>query len=106
MWNKKNASYIHLKEYLPCINIKYESLLVAPEKIINQIGIQLKIKKGEEKVKIIDGPLMKGSEKDFAYYQNYYLKNLWRHELNKCSIETINEYLDEHIMAHFKYEKI
>lgn len=105
MWNKKNENYIELKDIVTIINIKYEDLLANPGNIIDSISKQFNIPKKYDNFKNLKQSV-KRSEKDFNYYQTYYLKERWRDKLSNKSIKIINKYLNENLMDYFGYKKI
>ncbi|MDG1718853.1 MAG: hypothetical protein P8H17_03390 [Flavobacteriales bacterium] len=46
----------------------------------------------------------KNDNKDFNDYQDYYLNELWRKELDNDEINLINSKLDLNVLSHFGYE--
>ena len=105
LWNEKNKSYLQLKNNFPAIYIKYEDLLSDPKSAIDSISRQINLEKRFDDFKNITEST-KEKSKDFSYYKNYYLKEIWKEKLNKKSIEIINKYLDEDLLNYFSYEKI
>jgi hypothetical protein len=105
MWNQKNKSYMQLKSNFHTINIRYEDMLSDPKLIIDCISEQLNITKKHGSFKNLKKST-KEDKKNFNYYQNYYLKEIWKEKLNNKSIVTINKYLDEDVMNYFGYRKI
>lgn len=105
LWNEKNKSYMQLKNDLPAITIKYEDILLNPKSAIDSIARQFHLKKRFDDFKNITEST-KEKTKDFSYYKNYYLKEIWKEKLNKKSIEIINKYLDEDLLNYFGYKKI
>lgn len=104
MWNIKNRAYLQLKSKFPTIDLTYESLLLDPEQEVMRIkerfSLTLKIQHFHNIEKST-----KGEQKDFRYYQRYYLEERWRDNLSSKSIQTINEYLDFSLMEHFGYKR-
>ena len=102
LWNQKNRSYIELKNRVQAINLRYEDILRDPKKIINEIKKTFNLKSKND-FKNIESST-KDYEKNFTYYQNYYLNREWKKELSKKSIKIINKFLDYNLMKHFSYE--
>lgn len=105
LWNEKNKSYIQIKKSLPAIIIKFEDILPDPKSAIDSISKQFNTKKRFDDFKNITEST-KEKPKNFSYYQNYYLKEIWKEKLDKKSIDIINKYLDEDLLNYFGYEKI
>jgi len=103
MWNKKNRSYSCMKDsFKYVINLKYEHLLSNPQKVLNMIKNKFQFcMKSEEIVNLSEST--KESSKDYSYYKNYYLEELWREFLSEESIEYINQRLDPFLMDYFGY---
>lgn len=105
LWNEKNKSYIQIKNCLPSIIVKFEDLLLDPESVVDFISGQFKIKRKDVDFKN-KTESTKEKDKDFHYYQNYYLKEIWKEKLDKNSINVINHYLDENLLNYFDYKII
>ena len=103
LWNIKNKSYIDFSyDYADCLIFTYEELLENPNRII--ISISKKINTPlKEKFKNYDDST-KNDNKNFNDYQDYYLNELWKKELNDDEIIFINSKLDLNVLSYFKYE--
>jgi hypothetical protein len=103
LWNIKNKSYINLlKDYTDCLLFTYEELLENPNKVISSISEKLNIPLKEKFKNYNDST--KNDNKDFNDYQNYYLNELWKRELNNDEIIFINSKLDLNVLSYFGYE--
>lgn len=103
LWNIKNKSYINLlNSYSNCLIFTYEELLECPDKVIASISEKLNIVL-KEKFKNYDDST-KNDNKKFIDYQNYYLNELWKKELNNDEIIFINSKLDMNVLSYFKYK--
>jgi len=105
MWNRKNVSYIELNKLFPTANIKYEDLILNPEKTIDTIASKFKLTKKHSKLENFVKST-KGDAKDFSFYQKYYLEEKWRKELSKESIDIINKNIDEKLLEYYYYNKL
>lgn len=103
MWNKKNASYLRLENNIPCRNLRYEDLLADPESIIEKLSKEFSISKKLDGFKNVEESTKKTDGKDFAFYQDYYLKEEWKRKLDETEIDIINKYLDPSVMHKFGY---
>jgi len=105
MWNLKNKFYIDLKEKYIVENIRYEDLLLNLENVINKISKRFNISRKYKIAKNIEIST-KDKEKNYNFYYDYYINELWKNKLNKDSINIINKFLDESVLDYFKYKKI
>ncbi len=107
MWNKKNTAYIRLNEEFSTVNLKYEDLLANPIDFLSRTSETYDIESKFMEFKNIEKASKKqDSDKDFGYYQEYYLQEKWREKLNKSAIEAINQSLDMNLMRYFRYEEL
>jgi len=102
MWNRKNASYLSLGGIAPALNIRYEDVLANPAKMVGSIAAEFNLPNKSKTVRNIQAST-KEKEKDFSYYQHYYLDEVWKKELNDTTIAFINTHVDKKIMAFFNY---
>jgi len=105
MWNLKNRAYLQLKRKFPTIDLKYECLLLKPEQEVIRIKEKFSLVQKAWPFQNIEKST-KGDQKDFLYYQRYYIEERWRADLSPKSIYTINEYLDFSLMEHYGYTKL
>lgn len=107
IWNLKNKSYIKLKENYTALNLKYEDLLNDPESIITQVHNKFGFKRRFAEFTNINNST-KGATKSFTDYQEYYLNEKWRSNLNltPIMIGMINEMLDSSVMNYYNYKFI
>jgi len=105
MWNYKNASYIRLKKRFTTMNITYEQLVRSPQYMIEVIRTKAGVDWRRRSFVNIETSTKK-DKRDFAFYQGYYLDEQWRDLLHSHSIDIINQYLDDEILAYFGYRKL
>jgi hypothetical protein len=104
LWNIKNNSYLGLAEF-DHLNITTESIIQDPKTVIDRIGSEFSIDKSS--VQFVNyEESTKDKSKDFAYYQDYYLKEKWRDNLTKETISIINRSIDKNLMSYFGYETL
>ncbi len=101
LWNLKNASYLQLPPHRS-LNLKTESILLSPESVIEKIASTFAVERTSTTF-INYEQSTKDNKKDFSYYQNYYLRELWREKLSEESISIINQNLDSELMDHYGY---
>ena len=107
MWNEKNTAYLRLAAEMPTANLKYEDLLADPEQTLVQLATRYSIKRSRpDFANVIASTKEREGAKDFSYYQNYYLHEQWRAELQALALHTINKYLDFDLMRQFGYKKL
>lgn len=107
MWNEKNTAYLRLAAEMPTANLRYEDLLADPERTLMQLATQYSIHKSRpDFANVIASTKEREGAKDFSYYQNYYLHEQWRAELQALALHTINKYLDFDLMRQFGYAKL
>ncbi len=101
LWNLKNASYLPLAD-LGGLNLTTESVLLAPEASIEQIRQRFGLTRLGAEFRNYERST-KEEGKDNAWYRDYYLHERWRENLPAEAIATINETVDQDLMAHFGY---
>ena len=102
LWNIKNASYLQITD-INILNLTSEGLLRDPESVLKTISAKFNIEKTTSFFKN-HHQSTKNKNKNFKYYQDYYLNKKWREKLSSKEINLINEYLDEKLMHKFGYE--
>ena len=103
LWNIKNKSYIDLLgAYSNCLLFTYEELLENPDQVIISISEKLKLPL-KEKFKNYDEST-KDDNKNFNDYQDYYLNELWKKDMNNDEIIFINSKLDLNVLSYFRYK--
>lgn len=105
LWNRKNASYITLKKSFPLLQLRYEDLLSDAEGTIASIAKTCLIDMKACDFKNYEKST-KESEKNFTYYQRYYLEEKWKEKLSARSIEIINDNLDHNLLKIYNYAKL
>jgi hypothetical protein len=81
--------------------------LADPEQTLVQLADRYSIKRSTPAfANVIASTKEREGAKDFSYYQNYYLHEQWRAELQSSALQTINRYLDFDLMRQFGYEKL
>jgi hypothetical protein len=103
MWNQKNASYLRLAAGAPTINLRYVDLLSNPGRTLAQIASTWDIAWKVPEFKNVEESTKEKREKDFAYYQDYYLGQRWREELSEGQLALVNRHLDPGLMEAFGY---
>jgi hypothetical protein len=107
MWNEKSAAYLRLREGMPTATLRYEDLLADPERALSRVAVRFSIEKsGSYFENVTASTKEKGGGKGFEYYQQYYLGEQWRTELQPAALRIINEYLDFELMSQFGYERL
>jgi hypothetical protein len=107
MWNEKNSAYLRLNEEMPTANLRYEDLLADPERTVAQLATRYAIGRSRpDFANVIASTKEREGAKDFSYYQEYYLQEQWRSELQDAALHTINKYLNFDLMTQFGYEKL
>jgi hypothetical protein len=104
LWNVKNSSYLELTAFVDVLNLKSESILQDPRAVIDNISNRFDIGKISEQFINCHDSTEIDSDKNFIYYQDYYLNERWRESLSKNAIEIINETLDNDLMNKFGYK--
>ena len=74
-----------------------------PDKVADQFSIE---RSKADFVNVMASTKEKDSGKGFDYYQQYYLREQWRTELQPAALRIINEYLDFDLMSQFGYERL
>lgn len=105
LWNDKNRSYLELsKSSADAHTFRYEELLVDPKTILQSIAKTAEIEWDHSSFHNVEGDVKKESKKDFSYYQNYYLDELWKDKLTSEEINYINQHLDLELVKALGYE--
>ena len=105
LWNIKNASYIQINEKKSGINLRYEDLLLDPEKVLEDIRNVFGLEKNLQKFINLEWST-KGDKTVFTDYQKYYLEEKWKQKLSEEAINIINKYLDDKLLSYYQYEKL
>ncbi|PCH60741.1 MAG: hypothetical protein COC05_03295 [Gammaproteobacteria bacterium] len=107
LWNIKNGSYLKVQDYAKCSNVKYESLLQDPQKVVEEIVTTYRLPRRNEEFKNLnEASKTVDSGKDYDYYRRYYLEEQWKDKLQQDDVDFINQNLDDNIIAQYGYEKI
>lgn len=106
LWNFKMNSYKNIYDSFKerVFIVKYEELLLDPEKVLYDISTFFSIEMREEFVNFSSST--KNSSKNFAFYSDYYLNERWRSKLDRNSLNIINRYLDRELCYYFDYNII
>ena len=104
LWNAKNWAYRLLLGKLPVANIRYEDLLQAPSEVIERVRQRCEARPlATEYTNVMDST--KGeSDKGYSFYQQYYLGERWRDELDADTVSTLNSMLDPELVTSLGYE--
>jgi hypothetical protein len=106
LWNQKNRSYLQLTKELPdlFLILKYEDLLQDPEVALGRIATKFRLSMdGFNNVK---ASTKNDEGKSFHSYQEYYLSEKWKEDLDAESLELINKNLDMVVLNSLGYEKV
>lgn len=107
MWNIKVRSYPELELKVKGMIIKYEELIKNPNRHIRQIGQRFHLSQLNNSIQNISSPTKKNdTNKNFDYYQNYYLNELWLNEIPERVIYQINKAIDWELASVYGYSKI
>ena len=106
LWNKKVSSYFECKWEFPdnVVIVCYEDLLRDPDATISDIANNFALEATESFNNVLKST--KKEEKTFTYYQDYYLNERWRDNINKEDINLINNSLDFGLMEKLDYQII
>jgi len=104
LWNEKNEAYrkIHTDPRITSVMIRYEDLLVDPEKNLRSLAEAHHIRYSSP-IRPILKSLNQDTEDEYEDYREYYLSERWRQKLDRASINTINRQLDPDLMDCFDY---
>ncbi|MEZ6125912.1 MAG: hypothetical protein R3C49_22520 [Planctomycetaceae bacterium] len=102
LWNLKNRSYLELRNRLPVLNVRYEDLLDDPIRMLHQIADAFALPVPASGFRNFEQST-KDSDRDAAWYRDYYLNERWRCKLSATAIQIINEQLDHDLMTSFHY---
>ena len=107
MWNKKNAAYLGLRAGTPTATLRYEDLLADPERTLSKVADQFSIERSKSFFENVTASTKeRDGGKGFDFYQQYYLHEQWRTELQPAALSIINEDLDFDLMSQFGYERL
>lgn len=107
LWNAKMKGYLECQDQLGdrVEIVRYEDLVVSPEKILEKIQTKWGLQpKSEHFINFVEST--KKDQKSFTDYASYYKEEKWRSKLSSDDIELINKYLDVDIMGRLHYSKI
>jgi hypothetical protein len=102
LWNIKNSSYFNLNS-LGAATITSESVLANPKAFIDTIRDSFSIPESTNYFTNLNEST-KDKNKNFDYYNDYYLNERWKDELSDESISIINSRLDRSVLDYFGYE--
>lgn len=102
LWNIKNKSYLRLKS-VDAANITSESVLADPKALIDSLSDSFSISRSDNYFSNLNEST-KDKNKNFDYYNDYYLNERWREELSDESISIINRRLDRNLVEYFGYQ--
>ncbi len=104
LWNKKNSSYLELKNYVDSFMlIRYEDLLKNPKGIIEDIA-----DKTESKMPVFFKNMQyslsrKRGKTSHRFHVEHYLDGKWKNNLRREHVKQINGFLDEKLMKELNY---
>lgn len=104
LWNKKNASYIQLKNHVDnYLMINYEDLLSRPKETMQLIADRTD---GKMPVFFKDMQYIlsrKNGKTSHRFHTDHYLEGKWKKNLTKRHVQQINGFLDEKLMDELNY---
>lgn len=104
LWNKKNDSYLQMKNYVDnFMLINYEDLLTDPKKVIQTIADKI-----GQKMPIFFKNMQyilsrKNGKTNHRFHSDHYLKGKWKNNLSKIHVQQINVFLEEKLMNELNY---
>jgi hypothetical protein len=106
VWNRKNRSYLALRDLAPCLNLKYEDLVEDPESAVEKIADTFALGRRVSHFENIDVSLQRTPGQTFGSYRDFYLKETWRDSYTPALLDYINERLDAAVMEGFGYDML
>lgn len=103
LWNKKVESYLHVIDHLPSLVVRYEDLLKNPEGELQILCDKFNLRRKTLHYVNWYGSTKNDAGKNFDYYREYYLQELWRSRLSSADIEYINRHLDNSLLDKYNY---
>jgi len=102
IWNRKNRSYCQLNG-LSGMLLKFEELLANPDSFIIALSDWCRLPMRAARVRGVHDST-KESNKDYAWYVDYYLNERWRENLSHEAVRAINQSVDASLMRELGYE--
>ena len=104
MWNIKNNSYLHLRNYVKNHTvIRYEDLLTDYKVIINNVSDKFALKRPTFYYNINNLLTHSHGIKSNKFHRDYYLEEKWIKSLRPHHIDFINGFLDASLMKELNY---
>lgn len=106
LWNLKTDGYNHLEKRHTTLRIRYEDVIDNPESFLSIVSQYLE--KKPKKFTLLNKAAKEDDvgKKDFDYYRDYYLNQLWIEQLTSEHIKTINQFLNRCIVEEAGYKLI
>lgn len=101
LWNVKNSSYLNAGSVRRILNLRAEDTLIDPQRVVECVAEVADVSRVGSFRNVLNST--KDGGKDFRYYQEYYLGERWREELDGADIKIINQRLDAALMEKFEY---
>jgi len=105
LWNLKNQSYRNLPSS-QTLYLTSEETLMDPERVISDIAAKTNALKKQITFLNREPSTKKNTDKDRAYYTDYYLNQRWRAELSDKAVSLINASVDKSLMQQYRYELV
>jgi len=108
LWNKKNKSYLELKNYVKYHHlIKYEDLLLDSRKCLDQVADKFQLSRSSVWFTDINQTLTNhhGIVKQ-KFRKEFYLKEEWINKFNFSDFEFVNNQLDKEVLKALKYSMV
>lgn len=105
LWNIKNKSYLSLvSDKLKVVNITYESLIMNPEEVLNQICSDMNIDR-RKKFQNIEHGTKTDINTSFSAYQEKYLNPEWDKVFDSDSLDYVNQNINLEVLNQLGYTK-
>lgn len=103
MWCEKNRSYQRLAGVARhCLNLRYEDCLANSQPVLERLA-ELGLSRRTEQWAVVQEST-KGDNKTFTDYQDYYLQEQWKQQLDAETISIINHSLDPGVVESCGYK--
>ncbi len=106
LWNIKESGYERLAKEVDVLRCRYEDVLIDPSHFLTSLSNHLEKTNDEFEIVTDAAKERDKGKKDLNYYQDYYLNQRWRDNLNAGDIRLINRFLDRSVVEEAGYEML